>query len=198
MKSPCQLSLCLRTLPLVWLLLSSLPARADVLAAIGQNFNGTSYGTSNTNSGAIPPDGNGAVGPNYFVEFINGMFTVYNKTNGQRVLRLTDLDFWANADVSIDVGNLWTVSDPRIIYDPVSGRWFASEVDVDQLTLLLEDLLAPNHFLFVAGSAADRGDTRQSRRALRDCPHGRGQDPSCFQWSVRSGIEPGRLPYRAR
>ena len=66
------------------LLLSAVAGKGQVNLQIGQNFTATSYGDYNTNSGAIPPDCNGVVGSNYFVEFVNGMFTVYSKTNGDR------------------------------------------------------------------------------------------------------------------
>src|SRR5260221_710353 len=108
-------------------------ARAAVAVSIGQNFAGVAYGTYNTNSQALPPDSNGAIGPAHYEEFINGIFAVYNKTNGHPIRSAfkTDVDFWAAAGVGIDVGNGATVSDPRIIYDPQSQRWFASEIDVN-------------------------------------------------------------------
>src|ERR1022692_1148734 len=121
----------------VLLFLVAVGSPAGVVVQIGQNFTGTTYGGSTTNSAAIPPDPNGAVGPNHFVEFINGMFCVYTKTNGHRVERITDLDFWANAGVGVDVADLWGVSDPRIIYDSTAQRWFSSHVDVDELSQAL-------------------------------------------------------------
>jgi hypothetical protein len=93
---------------------------------IGQNFAGSTYGI---NSAAIPPDANGAVGTRYFVEFINGTFAVYNKTNHQTVKRIADTKFWSNAGVILATSD--AITDPRVIYDPVSQRWFASMVDFD-------------------------------------------------------------------
>ncbi len=93
---------------------------------IGQNFTGSTYGV---NSSAIPPDANGAVGPRYFVEFINGTFAVYNKTNHQTVKRIADTKFWSNAGVLLATSD--GITDPRVIYDPISQRWFASMVDFD-------------------------------------------------------------------
>lgn len=107
------------------LVLAAASARAQVAVQIGQNFTGS----DNSQSLITPADANGAVGPKYFVEFINGAFAVYNKTDGVRVLRTTDDRFWANAGVNFAPSD--TVSDPRLIYDPVSQRWFASQVDYD-------------------------------------------------------------------
>src|SRR5947207_1232010 len=97
---------------------------AQVTVQIGQNFTGSSYGSQ---SQTIPADSNGAIGPSHFMEFINGAVAVYKKTNGVSVQRKTDLKFWTDAGVlvSTDFG----LSDPRVIYDPSSQRWFASQVD---------------------------------------------------------------------
>src|ERR1700745_1211989 len=65
---------------------------------IGQNFTGSTFNYNNFNG--VPPDPNGAVGPVHFVEFINGDFTTYNKTNGNSV-RIADTKFWANAGVTL-------------------------------------------------------------------------------------------------
>jgi hypothetical protein len=126
-----------------------------VTVNIGQNFGGTSYGSFTTNSGAIPPDCNGAVGPNHFVQFINGVFAVYNKTNGHRMLFMTDVDFWANAGVGLDASGLTGISDPRIIYDPGSQRWFASQIDIDELSQALDGTLGVNDFLLAVSATSD-------------------------------------------
>jgi hypothetical protein len=124
-----------------------------VPVSIGHNFTGISYGSSNTNSASLPPDCNGAVGPNHFVEFINGVFAVYNKTNGDLVDFKTDVDFWAGAKVGIDA--TWEVSDPRVIYDPTSQRWFASQVDIDVFTQLFDNTFGTNHYLLAVSATSD-------------------------------------------
>src|SRR5512143_1806001 len=53
---------------------------APSLVAIGVNFRGSQRGVD---SGFIPPDTMGAVGPDYVVELINGRFDVYDKTGTQ-------------------------------------------------------------------------------------------------------------------
>jgi hypothetical protein len=121
---------------------------------IGQNFNGVHYGSLNTDSGALPPDCNGTIGPNHFVQFVNGIFAVYNKTNGVRVQIETDLDFWASAQVSIDTSE-WDVTDPRVIYDSTSQRWFASQVDVDVLEQEFNNDLGSNQFLLAVSLTSD-------------------------------------------
>src|SRR5438045_2377616 len=84
--------------------------QASVQVQIGQNFSGS----DNVSSSITPADSNGAIGPRHFVEFINGEFAIYNKTNGALVNRISDNQFWANASVATSLGN--STSDPRIIY----------------------------------------------------------------------------------
>ncbi|MGC8666788.1 MAG: hypothetical protein ACP5VE_01555 [Chthonomonadales bacterium] len=94
-----------------------LPALGQVI--IGANFTGSSVGIS----GYIPPDTMGAIGPNAFVEFINGRYRVYSRSGA--VLASTTLNaFWTNAGVSSS-----SSFDPRVLYDAGSGRWFAAAAD---------------------------------------------------------------------
>ncbi len=94
-------------------------AQASGQVVIGANFTGSSTGIS----GYIPPDTMGAIGPNAFVEFINGRYRVYSRTG--TVLQSTTLNaFWTNAGVSTS-----SSFDPRILYDAASGRWFAAAAD---------------------------------------------------------------------
>ena len=108
------------------LLLAAVGGHAQVTIQIGQNFTGSSF---LTNSQALPPDPNGVIGPTRFMEFVNGTVAVYNRTNGVSVQRKTDVKFWSDAGliISPDSG----VTDPRVIYDPNSQRWFATQVDFD-------------------------------------------------------------------
>src|SRR5881392_1864736 len=71
-----------------------------------------------------PPDPNGEVGPNNYVEIINLVFAVYDK-NGNRLLG------------PIDTGSLWTgfavpdctdpSGDPVVLYDQFDDRWLLSQ-----------------------------------------------------------------------
>ncbi|MDB6054117.1 MAG: hypothetical protein JWN25_1640 [Verrucomicrobiales bacterium] len=98
---------------------------AAVNVTLGANFQGSSLGVE---SSSTPSDCNGTIGPNHFVEFINGTFAVYNRTNGFRVFLSSDVSFWQNAGITFDANAF--VSDPRLIYDPTSARWFACQIDV--------------------------------------------------------------------
>lgn len=109
--------------------LSPPAARCAITVQIGQNFTAS---TLFVDIFETPPDSDGAIGPNHFVQFINGRFSVFDKANGTKVLDLTDAAFWNNAGVSTAGFN---ISDPRIIYDPLSQRWFAAQIDFNASSL---------------------------------------------------------------
>src|SRR5437868_2906549 len=96
-------------------ILSARAAGAPPVLTLGKNFTGSVYPS---NSPYLPADGNGAVGPRYFMEFINGTVAIYNKTNASTtaVQRKSNLKFWADAGVIISTDS--TVTDPRVVYDP--------------------------------------------------------------------------------
>jgi hypothetical protein len=120
-------------------------SQAQLAVAIGQNFKAATF---RTDTDLAPPDSNGAVGPVHFVELINGRFSVFNKSDGAKVKTMTDVNLWTQAGVSIP--NTWLATDPRIIYDPVSQRWFASEIDFDP-----SGAINANNFLLAISATAD-------------------------------------------
>ena len=103
------------------LILFALPAAAGTLQK-GLDFTGTTL----PQSGFIPPDTMGAVGPNHIVELLNGRYAVYDKTNGNPLAGISLNQFWTNAGVN-PAGAF--AFDPRILYDPYSQRYFAAAVD---------------------------------------------------------------------
>jgi T5SS/PEP-CTERM-associated repeat protein len=116
-----------------WILI---PILAALAAAVGQThaqtFNvGANFTTQTRADGVFeePPDTMGAAGPNQFVAFNNNGFCIFNK-DGSLVSRVSETDFWTSA-LGANPGNL---SDPRILYDPASQRWFATMITTDQAT----------------------------------------------------------------
>ena len=93
-------------------------------AAVLQQFQGGNL-SQEGQSGFIPPDMGGAVGDGYVLQMLNGLVSTYT-TAGAAVGAQTSLNtFWTNAGVSLGGTN---VSDPRVIFDPSSNRWFASAI----------------------------------------------------------------------
>src|SRR4051812_45094751 len=132
-------------LALLLMAVLAMSGSAAPLVVIGQNFTGSTFGTD---SFADPPDTDGAIGPNHFVELINGRFSVYNKSTGTRVQTMTDVTFWSRAGYTVPSN--WDVTDPRIVYDPVVQRWFAVEIDFDP-----SGVVNTNDFLLAISATSD-------------------------------------------
>lgn len=84
------------------------------------NFDGM-----NNISGYLPPDQNGAVNANYYVQSINSSVQIFNKA-GASVLGPFDLGvLWQS------LPGPWSASlndgDPIVLYDQIAGRWLISE-----------------------------------------------------------------------
>jgi hypothetical protein len=74
--------------------------------------------TGISNTGWIPPDTQGAVGPNHYVEAVNSSFAIYTKF-GTQVQAPTTFDGFLNEPAG------WTgfMFDPRVIYDPWHNKF---------------------------------------------------------------------------
>src|SRR6516164_5652878 len=71
------------------------------------------------------PDTTGAVGPKHVVDFEDGWFMVHDKATGGVVIQMTMSNFWMSVQPSNTLV-LVKPNDPRMLYDPLSERWFAS------------------------------------------------------------------------
>ena len=80
-------------------------------------------------SNFIPPDTMGAVGPNHIVEIINGNFEIFDKTTGASLDSRSLDSFWINTVGLSAAGIQGFTFDPRIVFDPDSGVWFAVSID---------------------------------------------------------------------
>jgi len=74
------------------------------------------------NAGVSPPDTNGAIGPNSYVEIINQNIGIYNRAGG----------LIASATLATLTGDGGFLSDPMILWDPHSQRFFYNVWDVGQ------------------------------------------------------------------
>jgi hypothetical protein len=74
------------------------------------------------------PDTTGAVGPHHVVDFADSFFIVHDKASGKVLVQKTMVDFWKSVEPSNTL-DLVTPNDPRMLYDPLSQRWFASCAD---------------------------------------------------------------------
>ena len=84
------------------------------------------------------PDVAGAVGPHHAVVLDDRAFVAVEKATGKVVRDLTQHDFWLGVQPvqTLDL----QANDPRILYDPLSGRWIAWVQGVDPMNGLPQPL----------------------------------------------------------
>jgi hypothetical protein len=67
----------------------------------------------------------GAVGPKHVVDFDEGGFVMHDKPTGKELQRYSTREFWQKVEPAKSLDPQKDPNDPRIIYDPLSERWFA-------------------------------------------------------------------------
>ncbi len=75
-------------------------------------------------SGAPVPDTNGAVGPNHYIQSVNGKFAVFDKTGTMLLNPFKYSDLWSAAQTGdeCEFANI----DPIVLYDHLADRWLIS------------------------------------------------------------------------
>ncbi|MDH7504157.1 MAG: hypothetical protein QHJ82_15780, partial [Verrucomicrobiota bacterium] len=68
-----------------------------------------------------PPDTDGCVGPNHVMTMLNTQVRIQNRTGTTNYSTVSLYDWW-HARLS----GTYTPFDPRLLYDPYSGRWIAT------------------------------------------------------------------------
>ena len=81
-------------------------------------------GVSNRN-GVLPPDSNGAAGPNHYVQFVNLSLAVYSKATGALIYGpVSGNTPWKGFGGVCEATN---DGDPVVLYDHLADRWFLSQ-----------------------------------------------------------------------
>jgi hypothetical protein len=92
-----------------------------------RSWDGNGFGLPGFTMTGVPPDTEGDVGPNHYVQWVNTMFTIWNKTG-------TKLYGPANGNTLFGALGGRCASDndgdPLVMYDPISDRWFMSQFAV--------------------------------------------------------------------
>ena len=78
--------------------------------------------------GCIPPDPNGAVGPNHYVEMVNSAYSIYNKSGTRLVGPVNINKLWMNLPGRCQTDN---DGDPVVVYDHLANRWVLSQFAVN-------------------------------------------------------------------
>jgi uncharacterized repeat protein (TIGR01451 family) len=92
-----------------------------------QNFPGI---TSSDTCGGVPcgfgapPDTNGDVGLNHYIQAVNQAFAIYSKT-GTLLASFTENQLWAGTGTLCETNSF---GDPVVIYDPLADRWILTNL----------------------------------------------------------------------
>jgi hypothetical protein len=78
------------------------------------------------------PDNSGAVGPDHVVDFNNANVVIHDKKSGKVLKRMTQTEFWKAANPGFEFPKL---NDPRLLYDPLSRRWFGVIAEFKKLSV---------------------------------------------------------------
>jgi hypothetical protein len=108
------------------------PARSvpsPLAPILGLNFDGVGQGFGAYLPCCAPPDTNGDVGLNHYVETVNLDYAVFNKTTGALVLGPVAINtLWSGFGGSCQTHN---DGDPVVIYDSKADRWVVSQFAVN-------------------------------------------------------------------
>jgi hypothetical protein len=115
------------------------PARQNSAAALAMptpiaTFEGQSSVDSAGGSAAgcicTPPDPNGAVGPTQYVQMVNSVFSVYQKTSGVRLSGPTQINSLFQSLPDTSRCRIDNNGDPVVVYDQLADRWLVSQFAV--------------------------------------------------------------------
>ena len=100
------------------------PATSLNFDGVGQGFSGPA-GAFTVNS--APPDTNGDVGPNHYVQTVNTSFAVFNKSGTPLYGPVALKTLWSGFGGDCQNNN---DGDPVVIYDSIANRWVISQFSV--------------------------------------------------------------------
>lgn len=95
------------------------------MPSAAQNFEGIARNDACTGGqcgNGTPPDTNGEVGPNHYIQAVNSAYGIYNKT-GTRLAAFTDNQLWSGDPT---ICSSQSDGDAVVIYDGLADRWILS------------------------------------------------------------------------
>ena len=99
---------------------------ADPTPLAAASFDGLSDDDNATTVGfrVVPPDTEGDVGPNHYVQMINSIFAIYGKTGGRLYGPASNDTLWNGFGGICETNN---DGDPIVLYDHLADRWVFSQ-----------------------------------------------------------------------
>ncbi|MBI3880164.1 MAG: hypothetical protein HY301_08880 [Verrucomicrobia bacterium] len=82
----------------------------------------TSFQGLDDDNTQIPPDTQGAVGPNHVMTMLNTQVRIQNRTGTTNFLTQSLASWWSS------LGTFNFITDPRVLYDPYRQRWIAMTI----------------------------------------------------------------------
>ena len=76
------------------------------------------------NDGVLPPDTNGDVGPNHYIQWVNLSFAIYDKQGNVLLGPMSGRTLWQGFGGPCEADN---DGDPIVLYDQTADRWFMSQ-----------------------------------------------------------------------
>jgi hypothetical protein len=113
---------------------SALPSAVAATPAPLLSFEGLSDDTNAAVAGfrVVPPDTEGDVGPQHYVQWVNLVFAIYDKSTGTIVAGggpFAGNAIWAGFGGFCQTNN---DGDPIVLYDHLADRWFYSQFSIDE------------------------------------------------------------------
>ena len=101
------------------------PAQAAAMPTPFAQFAGINSATSGCN--CLPPDTNGDVGPNHYIQSVNSSIQIFNKTGGTLSGPTTYNSFFSALGATTPCGNNQNNGDGIVFYDHLADRWVVSD-----------------------------------------------------------------------
>ncbi|HYK99546.1 MAG TPA: IPT/TIG domain-containing protein, partial [Candidatus Acidoferrales bacterium] len=94
---------------------------------IGSNFDGMGVGFGSYTDCCAPPDTNGDVGPNHYVQIVNSTIAIFSKGGALLLGPVQNNTLWSSFGGGCETNN---DGDPTVLYDPMADRWVISQFSV--------------------------------------------------------------------
>jgi hypothetical protein len=118
------------------------PSAAGPSGSLFSGLNSAGLSAQDEGATATPPDSTGAIGPTRYIEMVNNLVGVYDRSN---LTQLSKVDFPTFAHVPAGL----TTSDPQVEWDPIANRWLYAMVGI---------ATGANYLLFGWTKTADPSD----------------------------------------